>query len=72
MCGGDVQALPLEVHMEAQRRWKGENAWGRRGVAGYVIEALKKILGSTVVSRRLDLVTLEMTKKAAIYNTAST
>jgi len=70
MRGGDVQSLPLEVRVRAQRGWMEENWYGRRAAAGYVIGALKRISDGAVASRRLDLVALEMARKAEIYSAA--
>ena len=70
MRGGDVQSLPLEVRVEAQRGWM-ENSYGRRAAVEYVIGALKRIFDGAVSSRRLDLVALEMARKAAIYSAAT-
>jgi len=48
-----------------------ENEYERRAVtAGYVIGALKRISDGAVASRRLDLVALEMARKAEIYSAA--
>ncbi|RNJ74688.1 MAG: IS4/IS5 family transposase [Thaumarchaeota archaeon S13] len=70
MRGGDVQSLPLEVRVRAQRGWMEENGYGRRAAVEYVIGAFKRIFDGAVASRRLDLVALEMARKAAIYNAA--
>jgi len=68
MRGGDIQSLPLEVRVAAQRVWMEENDYGRRSAVEYTIGALKKTFGGHVSARRPDLVAHEIARKAIVYN----
>jgi len=68
MRGGDIQSLPLEVRVAAQRAWMEENGYGQRSAVEFIIGALKETFGGHVSARRPGPVAHEIARKAIIYN----
>ena len=54
--------------MGAQKRWSGGTSTGL--AVEYVIEVFKKAYSVAVSSRKLNLMAIEITRQAAIYNVA--
>ena len=63
-----MQSLLLGVRMGAQKRWSGGTSTGP--AVEYVIEVFKKAYSAAVSSRKLNLMAIEITRQAAIYNVA--